>query len=41
MGEEVGTDDGFRHVKSRRNPRLKLRGSHPYVGMVVSLAALR
>jgi hypothetical protein len=26
-------------VCSRRNPRLRLRGSHPYVGMVVPLAA--
>jgi hypothetical protein len=30
-----------RHVNSRRNPRLRLRDSHPYVGMVVPLAAQR
>jgi hypothetical protein len=30
-----------RHVNSRRNPRLRLRGSHPWVRMVVPLAAQR
>jgi hypothetical protein len=29
----------IRHVKSRRRPKLRLRGSHPYVWMVVPLAA--
>jgi hypothetical protein len=30
-----------RHVNSRRNPRFRLRGSHPYVEMVVPLVAQR
>jgi hypothetical protein len=30
-----------RHVNSRRNSRLRLRGSHPYVRIVVPLAAQR
>jgi hypothetical protein len=30
-----------RHVNSLRNPRLRLRGSHPWVRMVVPLAAQR
>jgi hypothetical protein len=48
MKQKIGPDEGLRdvgytnrHVKSRRNPKLRLSGSHPYVGMVVPLAAQR
>jgi hypothetical protein len=34
----VSCDEGLRAVWSRRNPRLRLRGSHPYVRMGVPLA---
>jgi hypothetical protein len=44
IGEEVDADEGTlitrnHHVKSRRSHRLRLRYSHPEVGMFVSLAA--
>jgi hypothetical protein len=48
MGEEIDTygrmcDVGHHEtqLKSRPSPRLSLRGSHPYVGIVVPLGEQR